>query len=110
VQNAAFGDAVGALFLLTSGVTALCVLVALMLPAHAVRGARAMPEGAPMAATEAPSDPPETTPRRATRRAAGSRVPVAAAVATDRSGSAHAGRRPVPAAGASMGTDGRPAA
>ncbi|MGH7749888.1 MAG: DHA2 family efflux MFS transporter permease subunit, partial [Candidatus Dormibacteria bacterium] len=45
VQTAAFGSGLGDLFLLTAGITALCALMAMMLPNKPVQGAGMMLEG-----------------------------------------------------------------
>ncbi|HEY0410726.1 MAG TPA: hypothetical protein VGE42_10715, partial [Candidatus Dormibacteraeota bacterium] len=90
VQTAAFGGALGDLFLLTAGVTALCAVMALMLPARPVAGAGAMLEGGPVPppqaveAVTAVAEPPPAPRRRSARRAP-STPPVAAAVATSES-------------------------
>ncbi|HEY0409378.1 MAG TPA: DHA2 family efflux MFS transporter permease subunit [Candidatus Dormibacteraeota bacterium] len=92
VQTAAFGGALGDLFLLTAGVTALCAVVALMLPAKPVASAGTMLEGAPVpppqaveaVAAAAVAEPPPARRRGSTRRAP-SAPPVAAAVATSES-------------------------
>ncbi|HEV7466913.1 MAG TPA: MFS transporter, partial [Candidatus Dormibacteraeota bacterium] len=92
VQTASFGGALGDLFLLTAGVTALCAIMALMLPAKPVAGAGAMLEGGPVpppqaveaVAVAAVAESPPAPRRRSTRRAP-SAPPVAAAVATSES-------------------------
>jgi hypothetical protein len=89
VQTAAFGGALGDLFLLTAGVTALCAVMALMLPAKPAAGAGSMLEGAPVpppqaveaVAAAAVAEPPPVRRSGSTRRAP-SAPPVAAAVAT----------------------------
>jgi EmrB/QacA subfamily drug resistance transporter len=89
VQTAAFGGGLGDLFLLTAGVTALCAVMALMLPAKPVAGAGTMVEGGPMPAPQAAEPEPEPEPvaaapprRRSARRRTPPAPPVAAAVAT----------------------------
>jgi hypothetical protein len=87
VQTAAFGGGLGDLFLLTAGVTALCAVMALMLPAKPVAGAGTMVEGGPMPAPQAAEPEPEPVAaapprRRSARRRTPAAPPVAAAVAT----------------------------
>ncbi|HEX3605260.1 MAG TPA: DHA2 family efflux MFS transporter permease subunit [Candidatus Dormibacteraeota bacterium] len=104
VQTAAFGGGLGDLFLVTAGGTALCALLALLLPNKPVEGGAmmAMMEGGPAPASEAagvdaavvaPAAPePEPEPaqappprRRTAPRRSPAAPPVAAAVATTES-------------------------
>jgi hypothetical protein len=96
VQTAAFGGGLGDLFLVTAAGTAICALLALMLPAKPGAGGGMMVmEGAPaappeaaevVAAVAAGAEPePSATPpprRRSTTRRAPAAPKVAAAVAT----------------------------
>ena len=83
VQTAAFGGGLDDLFLVTAGVTALCALVAMLLPNGPVAGAGMMMEGGPMpapelaepgavaaVATEVAEPEPVPAPRRRTTRRA----------------------------------------
>jgi len=98
VQTAAFGGGLGDLFLVTAGGTALCALMALMLPAKpGAGGGMMMMEGGPAppveaveavatAAMAAEPEPaaaaPRPRPRTTTTRRTPTGPPVAAAVAT----------------------------
>ncbi len=95
VQTAAFGGGLDDLFLVTAGMTALCALLAMMLPDRPVVGAGMMLEGGPMPTPEAEEpaavaavttvgteEPePAAPPRRRSTRRAPAGPPVAAAVA-----------------------------
>jgi EmrB/QacA subfamily drug resistance transporter len=102
VQTAAFGGGLGDLFLVTAGGTALCALLALLLPNKPVEGGAmmAMMEGGPAPASEAagvvaavvapaaPEPEPAQAPpprRRTAPRRSPAAPPVAAAVATTES-------------------------